>query len=208
MSAVRDALSSIRRLGRSRPFTPDMRPLAMSKDEEAAFLANPQSDLETVFAKHQGRTVHKWVHYLPVYERAFAAYRGKKNLVLLEIGVSLGGSLEVWREYFGDNATIAGIDLDERCRQRFDPPNRVFIGSQADPDFLRKTVEEIGTPDIVIDDGSHVASHQRISFETLFPLLASDGVYIIEDTHTAYWKTTFEGGYRRPENIIEYCKAI
>jgi hypothetical protein len=52
----------------------------------------------------------------------------------------------------------------------------------------------MGGLDIVIDDGSHIASHQRKSFETLFPLLDPEGIYIVEDLPTAYFRGQFEGG--------------
>ncbi len=45
----------------------------------------------------------------------------------------------------------------------------------------------MGGVDVVLDDGSHIATLQRISFEALFPMLPDGGLYIIEDTHTAYW---------------------
>jgi hypothetical protein len=66
----------------------------------------------------------------------------------------------------------------------------------------------MGSPDIIIDDGSHVASHQKISFETLFPLLAPGGIYVIEDMHTAYWRGEWEGGYRRRGTAVELIKEL
>ena len=69
-------------------------------------------------------------------------------------------------------------------------------------------MREMGGLDIVMDDGSHVATHQRVSFETLFPLLADGGLYLIEDTHTSYWSYFFEGGWRRKGTAIEFCKGL
>ncbi len=68
-----------------------------------------------------------------------------------------------------------------------DAPNQVRIGSQDDPAFLRSVIDEMGSPDIILDDGSHVSDHQKISFETLWPLLKVGGLYVIEDLHTAYF---------------------
>src|SRR5262249_37848129 len=35
--------------------------------------------------------------------------------------------------------------------------------------------------DIVIEDASHVSHHQQIALASLFPLLRSGGIYVIED---------------------------
>jgi len=142
--------------------------------------------VEAQFFANRGRVIHKWLHYLAVYDRAFAPYRDKSP-TMLEIGVSLGGSLEMWRSYFGPAATIFGIDIDPECANRFEPPNQVRIGSQADADFLQRVVAEMGAPDIILDDGSHVSQHQVASFRALWPVLKAGGLYVIEDCHTAYW---------------------
>ena len=49
--------------------------------------------------------------------------------------------------------------------------SEVRIGSQADPAFLNSVVAEMGGIDVLIDDGGHMASHQRASFDFLFPRL-------------------------------------
>lgn len=113
----------------------------------------------------------------------------------------------MWRKYLGDNAVIFGIDVDARCGQFDDPQLNIRIGSQADPTFLRSVVEEMGGVDIVLDDGSHVASHQRVTFDTVFPLLSYGGIYAAEDLHTSYW-TNFGGGYRRKGTFLEVVKAM
>jgi hypothetical protein len=154
--------------------------------------------------------VHKWRHYLRIYDHHLDRFRHMPSgnpLKLLEIGVSCGGSLRLWRKYFGPDAVIFGIDIDEQCSRFNGQDAHVRIGSQADRIFLEKTVAEMGGIDVVIDDGSHVASHQKISFDVLFPLLSESGVYLCEDLHTAYWRP-FEGGYRRKTTFIEMAKSI
>jgi hypothetical protein len=66
----------------------------------------------------------------------------------------------------------------------------------------------MGGLDVVIDDGSHVCSHQEISFNNLFPKMSPEGVYICEDMHTNYWHGWQEGGYRRHSTFIEKTKRI
>jgi hypothetical protein len=165
-----------------------------------------QGDLGRIFFGPKTRLVDKWLHYLEIYEHHFGAYRGKP-LKFLEIGVFRGGSLEMWRSYFGDQAEICGVDIDPQCKAYETPGTRVRIGSQADPAFLKGVVAEFGAPDIILDDGSHVARHQEVSFKTLFPLLKEGGIYAIEDMHTAYWRQ-FGGGYRRKGSAIELVKDM
>ncbi len=162
--------------------------------------------LDELFFANTGRLAHKWVHYLPVYDRMLAKCGGT-SVKMLEIGVERGGSLDMWHKFYGPDATIFGVDINPECAKRFDPPNQVRIGSQDDPDFLRAVVAEMGAPDVILDDGSHVSTHQRVSFQTLWPLLKTGGLYMIEDTQTAYWPH-FEGGYRRPGTAIEMVKSL
>jgi hypothetical protein len=166
-----------------------------------------QSDLHRLFYDNDGPLVHKWKHYLGIYVRHLASFR-KKSVRLLEIGVFEGGSMRLWRRYFGSEATIFGIDIDPRCAALDGRDSHVRIGSQDDPAFLKKVVTEMGGLDIVIDDGSHVSPHQVASFKCLFPLLENGGVYICEDLHSNYWRGWHQGGYRRSSTFIETCKRL
>ena len=167
-----------------------------------------------VFFAHQGLQAMKWVQYLPVYDRllgplteGFTPPGGvRRPLRFLEIGVSKGGSLQLWREFFGPDAVIFGVDIDPRCAEVAGPGRQVRIGSQANPAFLRSVVE-MGGVDVVLDDGSHVASHQRADFDTLFPLLSMGGLYVVEDTHSSYW-AKYGGGLRGPGAFIETAKGL
>ena len=175
--------------------------------QAAGLLANAANDLERILYAHDGRVIHKWTHFPAVYDQFLGKYRGS-TAKMLEIGVFKGGSLEMWRKYLGPAATIYGIDINPDCARYVNPPDQVRIGSQADPVFLASVVKDMGAPDIILDDGSHVASHQTASFKTLFPLLLEGGLYIIEDLHTSYWRGEHEGGYQRPGTAIELVKTM
>jgi hypothetical protein len=164
-------------------------------------------EVSRLFYGNTGALVHKWNNYLPVYARHFEPFRARGGVNILEIGVYRGGSLSLWRRYFGETATITGIDIDPDCRKYDGDAGAVRIGSQDDADFLRRVVAERGRPDIVIDDGSHVARHLRASFEALFPLLNSGGLYVAEDLHTSYWRS-FGGGLRRRGSFFEHVKRL
>ena len=178
---------------------------AMSPDEVSE-AEKTQSELHRLFYGNTGTLAHKWRHYLEIYDHHLSRFRNTP-FRMLEIGVSEGGSLTLWRKYFGHDAILFGIDVDPSCRQFDKRDAHVRIGSQDDPEFLKSVASEMDGIDVILDDGSHVASHQRASFQTLFPLLNDGGVYICEDLHTAYWPD-YQGGYRRRGTFIEVAKQI
>lgn len=167
-------------------------------------MKNNTSDLEKYFRNNTGRLIYKWDHYFDVYERHFKRFRNKE-ITILEIGVSQGGSLQMWKDYFGDRAKTFGIDIDPRCKNLEEENIKIFIGSQSDKKFLRKVKEQMPKIDIIIDDGGHTMKQQIVSYEALFDHLKEDGVYLCEDVHTSYW-LKFGGGYKRRGTFIEYTK--
>ena len=54
--------------------------------------------------------LQKWDRYLDVYHRHFAKFRGTAANIL-EIGVQSGGSLLMWREYFGPSIFCGALFL-------------------------------------------------------------------------------------------------
>lgn len=159
-----------------------------------------------MFNRHTGWDIHKWRHYFAAYESHLARFVERPVLVL-EIGVLQGGSLQLWRDYLGAQARIVGIDIDESRRFLEEKQVSIRIGDQSDSGFLQSVIMEFGSPDVVIDDGSHVMSHMRASFDFLYPRMSPSGVYIVEDLHAAY-ETDFEGGLRRPGSFIEHAKGL
>lgn len=145
-------------------------------------------------AAHEGR-IERWHHYFDVYERHLSRYRGTPAR-MLEIGVQRGGSLTMWSTYFGDRARIVGIDIDPEVAGVADGLENVSIriGNQRDTVFLAEVEAEFGPFDIIIDDGGHMATQQIDSFNALYPNMTPEGVYICEDTHTAYWDNYKDAG--------------
>lgn len=162
--------------------------------------------LEDFFFHEKHNPIRKWWHYFEVYHQFFMKFVGS-NVTMLEIGVYKGGSLQMWKDYFGDKAVIVGIDIDESCQQYTQDQIRVHIGSQNDVEFLKIICERYGPFDIVLDDGSHFMEDQIKTFETLFPMMAEGGVYICEDTHTSYW-SLFQGALQDETTFIEYSKRL
>lgn len=164
------------------------------------------NDLEKYFNKNNDKLIHKWLHYFDIYDRHFSRFRGKP-VTILEFGVYHGGSLQMWKHYFGKNAKIIGVDIDKRCKKLEEDRVKIYIGDQEDRKFLKTLKEEIGTVDIVIEDGGHTMGQQIATFEEIYPIVASKGVFLIEDLHTSYWEE-YGGGYRKSNTFIEYAKGL
>ncbi|HWB25351.1 MAG TPA: class I SAM-dependent methyltransferase [Chitinophagaceae bacterium] len=160
-----------------------------------------------IFNSHTGNLIHKWNHYFDIYDRYFSSYVDKEVKVL-EIGVSQGGSIDLWKKYFGENLKYYGIDINPKCKQFDDGKNvRIFIGSQEDKTFLEKVKAEIDDIDILIDDGGHTMRQQIVTFEMLFNKIKYGGLYLCEDNHSSYW-FNFGGGMKRRGTYIEYIKNL
>ena len=158
------------------------------------------------FLTNDQRVIFKWKHYFPIYERHFHRY-ANRPVTLFEIGCGAGGSLQMWKRYFGPHARIVGIDNDPACTRFAEDQVEIRVGAQQDAGFLEALVAEFGAPDIVLDDGSHFMSHVCATFAWLYPRTAPTGVYLVEDLHTAYWPE-YEGGYRREGSFLELCKGL
>lgn len=130
-------------------------------------------------------------YYAKHYQHHFELLRREK-LNILEIGIggyenprAGGESLRMWKVYF-PNSRIFGIDI---IYKTYHDEHRIktFRGSQVDEEFLRKVADEVGTIDIIIDDGSHYNDHVITTFKILFPLMNHNGIYVVEDLQTSYW---------------------
>ncbi len=148
--------------------------------------------------------MHKWLHYFDIYERHFARFRGQSP-TMLEIGVFGGGSLAMWKEYFGPGTTILGVDINPDCARHAAEGVEIFIGSQDDSALIDRILEAHPRIDIVLDDGSHLMPHMIATFQLLYQRMHPRGVYLVEDTHTCYWPE-FGAGVRAPGSFMEFVK--
>jgi len=167
--------------------------------------ANP---LWNYFQNHkEGHGIWRWEHYFDIYHRHFARFVGKK-VNLLEIGVYSGGSLGMWRSYFGKESHIYGVDIADACKAYENDHVSIFIGDQADRAFwstFRKSVKGI---DILIDDGGHTPEQQQVTLEEMLPHLNPGGVYLCEDVQGDFNRfSAFATGLVNDLNIIDMIDA-
>jgi hypothetical protein len=136
--------------------------------------------------------------YTPLYDKLLSPLR-KDLKTLLEIGIGNvplmqgivgkhykpGASLRMWRDYF-TNAQIIGCDILRSVLFNDEERIATYFVDQSSPTSLLALADTIRPiseyMDIIIDDGSHIEDHMRISFKTLWKFVKPNGgIYIIED---------------------------
>jgi hypothetical protein len=153
-----------------------------------AFKASPQPSI-------------KHTTYFDVYDKIFSSYQNR-DITFVEVGVLNGGSLFMWKKFFGPKARIIGIDLNPRAKKWEKEGFEIHIGNQSDPDFWRKFTSEVGLIDVFLDDGGHTYEQQIITSECVLDGISDGGILVVEDTHTSY----MEGFGDQDFSFIKYAK--
>lgn len=147
----------------------------------------------------------KWSNYFDIYETLFSSYTAKP-ITFVEIGVLNGGSLLMWRDYFGPKARIIGIDSNPKCKNLEQLGDfEIIIGDQSDPQFWKSLKDQNVQIDILLDDGGHTNKQQIVSVYNSLELINDDGLIVVEDTHASYMN---EFGNPSKYSFIEYCKSV
>jgi hypothetical protein len=148
--------------------------------------ADPPADANPLRAYFDGISegpgVWKWLHYFEIYHRHLAKFVGRE-ITLVEVGVYSGGSMPMWRHYFGPRCRIHGIDIQPQCKAYENDFTTIHIGDQADRNFWRRFRQQVPSVDILIDDGGHLPDQQMVTLEEMLPHLNSGGVYVCEDVN-------------------------
>jgi hypothetical protein len=161
-----------------------------------------------IFSSHQGKYSDKWDSYLEVYDLVLTSLR-EKPITLLEIGVQNGGSLEIWDKYFPDAQKILGCDVNPKCSLLLydNPKIKVIIGDAASAETKEAIKLESESLSLILDDGSHTSRDIIQTFLSLFPLLDSNGIYIVEDICCSYW-LDWGGGLNSETSSISFFKSL
>ena len=129
----------------------------------------------------------KYQKYFRIYDELFFNYKNKK-ITFIEIGVANGGSLVMWKKYFGKNSRIIGVDLNPRCKIFKKKGFEIFIGDSSNKEFMNSVFKKVGKVDIILDDGGHTNSQQINAVANCIPHINSGGLLVTEDTHASYMK--------------------
>lgn len=145
------------------------------------------------------------------YERHLGHLR-EAAFNLIEVGYKQGASARAWLDIF-PNARIFALDIDKPTNLTPHPRCTVLTGDQNETATLDMVRDRIAHAQVILDDGSHIPSHQLKAFNSWFvDLLEPGGVYVIEDVETSYWVRGELYGYRvecgigHPDNIVDIFK--
>ena len=142
--------------------------------------------------------------YFQVYEELLSQYRNTE-FTFVEVGVLNGGSLFMWREFFGKKARIIGIDLNPLAKKWEKDGFEIYIGSQSSPEFWDQFFKDVGIIDVLLDDGGHTEEQQIITTAKCVPFINEGGILIVEDIQTSYLK---ESGHPSKYSFVSYAKSI
>ena len=146
----------------------------------------------------------KWEKYFDVYEEYFTKFRDK-NITFVEIGIYNGGSLKVWRDFFGPKSRIIGIDINPDCKKFEEDGIEIYIGNQSDPIFWKNFFNKVGNVDVILDDGGHTNLDQIITTVQCVDKINDGGILMVEDTLTSYIN---EYNSKKSFSFINFAKKI
>ncbi len=145
----------------------------------------PRNSIEEYFDSHTvGPGIWKWQHYFEIYHRHFEQFVGR-DVHVVEVGIYSGGSLGMWRHYFGPHSQVFGVDIEPKCKGYQAEGVEIWIGDQSDLAFWTEFKRRVPRIDVVIDDGGHEARQQIPTLEALLPHISAGGVYLCEDVGTS-----------------------
>jgi len=136
-------------------------------------------NLHEIGLKH--KTDKSTYHNFMFFYEHYLSFMREQPIKMLEIGFFKGSSIKTWLEYFS-NATVNCIDIID---VDFTSERFVYNKISQEDDGLKELFSD-GCFDLIIDDGSHITSHQNKSLELLWPKLKKGGFYILEDLHTSF----------------------
>ncbi len=128
--------------------------------------------------------------YFKVYDRYAAKIKSKAPLrpTIVEVGILHGGSLFMWREIFGPQARIIGVDLNPEALKWAEHGFEIFVGNQASTNFWENFYNEVGRIDFFVDDGGHTNRQQIVTTVSALANMNPGGIVIVEDTDTSFSK--------------------
>ena len=125
--------------------------------------------------------------YFANYEELLSKYRNSQPTVV-EVGVLLGGSLHMWKKYFGEGCRIIGVDANPEALKHHKDGIEIYILNQEDGNEWGEFFRSVGMIDVLIDDGGHTSFGQIVTCINGSKNINDGGIIVVEDVHSSYAK--------------------
>jgi hypothetical protein len=129
----------------------------------------------------------------------------------LEVGIQKGGSIKLWSDYF-TNAKVYGLDImkEENVWDPIKNNERIMLYTSTnayDKKFVETTfVNENIKFDFMLDDGPHNLYSMKRFIALYSPLMAEDGILIIEDVQDFDWFEQLKD--ETPQHLKPFIKTF
>lgn len=164
------------------------------------------------------RTDKNTVHsYLKLYEDLLVDKKlTAKNVLEIGIGdgsqgISNGGSIKLWHDYF-TNATVHALDIQpiDKIWNGIKNNERIILHTSINAyseefvksEFIDKNIQF----DMMLDDGPHTIESMKKFIKLYTPLLADNGILIIEDVQHPTWISELYNVV--PDNLKMFVSAF
>ena len=164
--------------------------------------------LKEIFNKHNCDKSSKHCYDI-CYEKDFNLIKND-TINILEIGIFKGESMKAWLEYF-PNANLYGVDIFDRVK-----PENIEVLKNSRVKFLKldSTAENVKNIikkewnvkfDIIIDDGLHTPSANKLTFLNFIDFLKDNGTFYVEDVWPIdKMKKKFHPWFKKSNRLNEY----
>jgi len=154
--------------------------------------------------------------YLPLYQNLLISKKETaKNVLEVGIGdynqgVTNGGSIKLWHDYF-TNANIYALDICdlEKVWDEIKNNERIILHTSIDAydhDFFTTHFLNKNTKfDFMLDDGPHSLESMKQFIKLYSQIMTDDGILIIEDVQSWDWIDILKNEV--PENLKQFIKV-
>lgn len=144
--------------------------------------------------------------YLPLYQSLLESKRETARNVL-EVGICKGGSIKLWHDFFL-NARVHAVDIQSLSDiwNELKNKDRITLYTECSA-YTERTIDLFDNIkfDFMLDDGPHTLESQKDFVRLYSPLLAEDGLLVIEDIQEMNWLDALESV--TPDHLKPYIKA-
>jgi len=159
--------------------------------------------LDHYLYKRDSEKSSKYHNFSRQYENTFSSYRGKNNIKILEFGYKVHNvinNIEAYSEYFTNPQYIVGINISD-IEPEFKNTDKIFLEKLSSDNKIDNIINRYGVFDIIIDNGCY---YYDGIFESLFPCMKDDGIYIVNKIKTEYFNKYIK--YLNTSDDIDFIK--